>query len=463
MDFDTNSTNKNVDLTCELITFHVFASLVTVVFVKNMVVSESILNKFAFCYFILTCLGFLFHLQEISREYFLYRTVNRMEVHLDDLMPTPHLSLCFRYWDILPNDIQSQTDMDDLSLEEIFNKTPRVQETLKNCLVRDPETHLMLNSSKTSSECLEEELKIQKYFMQEHICYDFSTLRLKLYPLLKTAHSLWHANLIYQVELSEKLLQGKLFMPIVYIVPQEVDKSRFKYPLTSRNFGKYMNRVRNNKFAVYHSWEMIHLLPPPFESNCVYMSGKEECFRKCLIYKLSKRIKRLPYSEIIPEDHEEGVDLKLNPLSKTDLDSIDWIAYQAALKTSEDECNNKCTQRNCDHFYTLTTIYSEINETMNRSLLFKVMTPESPTLVNRLVPSLGITEFIIYICSCFGIWFGVGVLSFSPGKKKVLKIISNFISIKSKRRKQMHWRHTSHRQHISNPMHLTLSERLMGQ
>jgi len=122
---------------------------------KNMAVSESILNKFAFCYFILTCLGFLFHLQEIIRKYFLYRTVNRIEVHLDDLMPTPHLSLCFRYWDILPNDIQSQTDMDDLSLEEIFNKTPRVQETLKNCLVRDPEKHFMLNNYKTSSECLE--------------------------------------------------------------------------------------------------------------------------------------------------------------------------------------------------------------------------------------------------------------------------------------------------------------------
>lgn len=405
------------------------------------------LARFSILYMLLTFVGFVGHVTIISTEYAEYKVVNRMELQVTDELPVPKLSLCFRYSDILDRGNASfgvgknkpfsyrdfEKEQSQLTIKQIFNFTPRSDEVLKSCNIRIPKSTKVVSRNETQCETA---FKIQKYFMQEHICYDLESNTYRSYPMIQTTKSLHYLNCIYLIQLAEKFDSAPRFIPIAYIASEEEKTNPL--PFFSRSFSKETFKERNNStglpesnnYDIYHTWTKIYLLPLPYTTRCSNDSTREICIRTCLLEEL-KPLNRVPYSEIITDSLEDQVFTDKKPIGPFDLEnsSIEAFIYEA-----EQKCYGRCSSRGCNHFYTLTNLYSNVDQSLKWTSQFRIMTPSAPTLIIRIIPGTTLTEFVIYICSCLGIWFGINALSLNPRSiQELIKINKKESVIRVKR------------------------------
>lgn len=385
---------------------------------------ELILTLITSGVFLLAVSGFTVHVAIISMDYFEYKTVNKINVSTEDELPIPSLSLCFRYVDLLDRvkgqeygigkTIHKTTsefndDMGKLTVKQIFDLTPAAEDSIFDCDIREYRTMKMIE--RMSKEECGKKFSTNKYLMQEYICYDFERVDLRKYPFFKTTHALTYVGVVYILTLSPRFDSVDLFLPIAYIYTEEEATNNF--PMYSRSFSKPSHKSKNtasgtplaNMFDIYHSWTRIYLMPSPYETHCTNETSKEECTKECLIHELESE-NRLPYTEII----DSPLDIK--PVSPRDME--DNATFLEFLLEAEKKCSGKCIHDICNHFYTLTGIKNWNAIENNWTARYRVMTAERPNLVMRIVPQTSLSEFIIYICSLFGIYFGMNVFALNP-------------------------------------------------
>ena len=406
---------------------------------STMQINQKFVKRFSVLYVIITVLGFVTHVSIISKEYSQYRVVNRMDLQVDNMLPVPKLSLCFRYTDIFdrksplfPSSFQNHTqwnkqqqeqEQSAFTVRQIFDLTPRTDEIFKSCLTRVVNSTKVISRNETECEAA---FHVRKYFMQEYMCYDFESITYVRFPFIKTTKSLNYLNCIFVLNLSSKFNDTPIFVPIVYFDGEDVtptDTSSQEgystdFPFFSRSFAKETFKMRNNltgmpganKFDIYHTWTKIYLLPRPYTTMCVRGSSQETCLRKCLL-KALKRMNRVPFSEIISDSYQDKNYIDMKPIGPLDLTNS---TIESFVHGSEQQCHSECTRQGCNHFYTLTSVYMTYDQNLKWTSQFRVMTPSAPALKMTFVAASTLSEFLIYISSCLGIWFGLNVLSMNP-------------------------------------------------
>lgn len=381
--------------------------------------------------FILICFsGFMFQVQTISLVYFAFATATDILISLPENITVPDFSFCARYSDVF--DLQSfqpgslndpsrkPTSVNDediralqnkVTIEQIFKHTPDIRELWIRCLSRKVRNYNVYNTNATACNRI---FKIRKFYVQEYICYNFhqTVSENQDYLFRNIAFSLAFPGVFFGIILENNGTLGKAeyCRAVVHSAVGLPLDSLSLSPGFYRKYDEEEHKAKYNNFQVSYYQLFKKLLPPPFKTNCRSyhiegLSNQNNCINRCMNVSAVKAFGKIPFSifqaDPIPLKHINTGDLENETFAKQ-------------LKGIEDECFGQCDQNDCDDSYTLSQILKEEKANGGEGLSFMVNAPRQPsyTVIHR--PLMPITDYLVYVLSCFGTWFGLSVLSLNP-------------------------------------------------
>ena len=383
-----------------------------------------LLIVFHFTFIALCIMGFVFQVYNIGNNYFKYLTATTTDIKMPLKLRTPAVSLCVRYGDVIKgkdgkwtytmNDTERMEHLlhlqTTMTLKNIFEMTPPTENLLTSCLQRKQGSYRAIEYN--ASEC-GPLFKISKYFIMEFICYrfepfDWTPQDSPFYSYQNIAFSLGFAGLFYGLVLNYDSMEGINFFKIVA-------HSSDNMPYDSLAFAPTLYRIADgepkyNNIKIVYSFLKIQLLPPPYVTNCrVYKSegsggGKKVCIDECIKKGLNELNGKLPFNKI------ENMTLDQEIVTDLDLEN-DTFVHQ--LQEIEDDCTKVCVQPACKKRFYLGVLEKE-ESSGEQKFTLQVNAPNLPLFSVRHRELITASGFFVYISSCFGIWFGLSVLSFRP-------------------------------------------------
>lgn len=365
--------------------------------------------------FWITCaLGFAFQALQVCQMYFTFQTSTQIVFEDRDIMTVPSASFCYRYLDILNNESMQQDGvsmnvkfyLSNLTIMSIFKYTPNPEETLHSCGIRQASSAGRLMSSTLDKATCLNHFNVTKYYTQEFICYNYDMINYTSYSLDQVSHSTQYTFQIYYLNMN--FIDQKLM-----VVTLSTEKS---LPLYSRTFGKhvwmriYQSNVRLDLASLEYRLNEVHLLEAPYDTRC-RREGSQECKTKCLIERF-KEVKRFPSTEMTIDP------VALQHTTPGD-DNDDQMRNFGNVVYSN--CRSKCQREKCTIstcYTSVTPIYHTSQESHRDGHTFRVQvkTPISASIIIRTVPKVTFIDFLIYILSSVGVWFGLSAASFNPDR-----------------------------------------------
>lgn len=404
--------------------------------------------------------GFFFQAWEVCLTYFKYKTESKIEFVTREDEVTPIMVVCYRYLDIL-NWTNNNTyedynayirDQSTLNVREIFDLTPQVNETISRCGGRLPNSYRW---DFFDDECYKQ-FEIVKFLFAEMVCYSFAPNNLKSFNLKHVADAFHYTRILYRLTMGPKFDSAVIFMPMTH-----KPDSRKTVPTLSKRYARRIRRFEKNDHHivcdVYFMRTELILLEPPYDTMCVMESGNPNltmgrfrCLRKCLIQEF-KKFGRVPFTEIVNEP---------SPLKQVSPKDLNDTEMMETVNQSERYCNDMCRRLSC-HYSFHVTDYTEMWEKKTGfSTTFQVLSPQSPTTFIKYSPKYNLLDFITYVCSCFGVWFGLSVWSLRPSEwKRLLQLAKRRCLRRKSRHHRLNGSHTRNiRTHAVLPrqlIHLT--------
>lgn len=163
-----------------------------------------------------------------------------------------------------------------------------------------------------------------------------------------------------------------------------------------------------NYIKVSYTITEIDLLPPPFETACrtyaEFDSLRSLCLDNCIVNLTMAQWRKVPFTSLeqkpIPVKHVNNIDI-LNTASSKLLDQIEHL------------CNKKCAQPACETEHYTTDLQKEERSEFDFFTIL-IQAPTLPTLNVTSGQKVQMSDFLIYVTSCVGTWFGASALTFSP-------------------------------------------------
>ena len=367
-------------------------------------------------YYIICVSGFLYQSGEICRDYFKFKTSATIEVSTVDDYEYQRLGICLEYHHILnrtnhtkyglfskpPNAFHQferyQSEYSLLTVEEIFSLTPSTEEIISRCGIRrEPNIGFDFVDSKT---CLEL-FSIEKAVRGTKLCY-FFTPRKQTYSWIKVASSYNDTGQVYEIKTSLQLNNSLLATFITDNLHEEVRESS-KLPSESRMFAHEVMIYPENVVTVASMTNAFFRLPPPYDTKCREAFIYQDCVSFC-VNKVLEIIDRKPYFAFLNFPFKQKV---LNFLDVRN-ESISSLAVNAFKS-----CSKKCHGFPCQTSISFTTADVYHRKQLTNLVLIS-LPPKAPTINVYYVPSTYPLNFFIYISNCFGIWFGLSIVSINP-------------------------------------------------
>jgi hypothetical protein len=175
-------------------------------------------------------------------------------------------------------------------------------------------------------------------------------------------------------------------------------------------FARRADENAYNLIKIDYTITEIDLLPPPFETNCRSYNESDNlrslCIDECLNMRYVKNFHKVPFTtlqmEPVPLKHINNNDVINSTFAKL-MDRVDHI------------CDRSCSQPACETEHYSTYLQKEEESELD----FFAILLQAPTLPNINVTSgqkVQLSDFMIYVTSCIGTWFGASALTFSPLK-----------------------------------------------
>ena len=375
--------------------------------------------------FLLVCLsGLLFQIQQVSELYFQFLTWSKIEYRVREVDDYQTISFCPRFTELMDRTrhkeygIQLEApigldnilkEMSTLTIKDILDLTPPESDIIHQCTIRGIKLSvpLLLNRS----EC-EKFFTVIKAVNGERICYTFMPPKQANYSIGDVASSQTHTNSVYQLNMKPNLGRSTNAFFISYYNDVEGKED----PLESRPFqAEFVNTrtFNQSRFAVYGESTEITRLPAPFDTSCTPGHDREACYERCLIEKF-KAIDRIPWSGY----HRLPLPVKMF----NELDLKNETMADVATKSFQ-ECHSSCrTKKECLTRFSKTTIEVYWETTLYFNFAIVSMVPTAPHIIVTAVAFLNLIEYIVQIGTCFGMWFGLSIISFHPTRwKKMIK------------------------------------------
>lgn len=337
----------------------------------------------------------------------------------------PSISLCFPYEQIadlkeleklLPSiagrDPENITinDLSTLNLEHLFKMTPSEKNMTSACGYRIPGSFKRLEQKGSCDGVF----NVTKFFKQKFICYKFALVPESngsfLFDMIQ--NSLNSPGIFYDLTFSIRLPRVDEFQSVIHS-PRLYPRGNKAFPITVSRVSAVIpfknEKIKRKDFVFSFSYSLAInvLLEAPYKSNCkVYENdpryeSKESCIDQCLTEGVKEKMKKIPFSavQLLPE--------KFPHISVADNSNPKINEQNIAIRK---ECSAKCHQNNCyDEMFITKFIRSSFADNLN----FRVYVTNEPVISSTLKPKLQTIEFLVYVLSCFGIWFGASFYSFS--------------------------------------------------
>ena len=376
------------------------------------------------CFFLFVCFsGFIFQVKQVSELYFRYQTTSKTKLEIRETEYYQTISFCPRFTELLDRSNQKKfglrasspfkgedvyEDLKHLTIRDILELTPPESNVVHYCSRRETGINTLISMNQMECESF---FNVTKSVNGERICYTFMPKKKTGYSVGDVASSQTYTNTVYQIYLQPSL-QGAV---VGFFISEFVDPENFQDPLDSRLYQVMMwntDGFDQSMFAVLGESVEISTLPSPHDTQCTPDHKREVCYEICVIKKF-KAVNRIPWSGY----HREKQNTKM--LTPFDLENA--TTSKLAMQAYH-ECHQKCKLKTqCHIVFSKTFVYNYLNKSTSFSLALMSMVPSGPTMSLYSVPVITVVEYIIQIGSCFGVWFGLSIISFNPAKWKILK------------------------------------------
>ena len=382
---------------------------------------SSLMNRKLFVlFFKVVCLsGFLYQVSHVADLYFKYQTTSSVDSIGRDSQEYPTLTFCVRYLDLIEQESPNLTDIERdtvvneeildklsrLTSKQIFDLTPATDNVIKSCELRSESTDIMEYKDQKSCSKI---FSTTKILTGEHVCYIFDPRSRERYFISEVASSLTFPNEVYSMYLHRDFLEK---CPLVLVISY-FSRHAIYLPFYSRNFAEKIVRPKHMtgaQFFIHAMLTSVKLQPYPYDTDCTpnEFDDWEICFHNCIKMAM-KKIHRLPWSAFIEDASEAKI------LSWNDMKNKSTLRY---FRDERVNCRALCGYRAvCDYVYTRTKAVLHSNH--YERLRLSAMTPFGPDVYITANPRMILIEFIVHVGSCFGLWFGISVLSMDPSKYK---------------------------------------------
>lgn len=360
--------------------------------------------------FSLCLIGCLYQVSDISSVYFLFQTKTSVEINIVTSLPMPILSTCWDLRNVMNFDVISHdfgfkipkfdslsdyySILNNLTIKQIFNYTPSVDSTIDACIIRYPYEYAYRTPSYNSSECYDR-FTIEKYMLRMDVCYMMTMKEDRRSHILKQTMAPSTGGMMYRIYLSSLFNSSYWHNAIIHS-----KESSMLYDAAYSPKRYFDNGDQSTALDVTFYPIEKHYLPPPYTTKCKYInhtSGAEEILgrvRGKIIADLGLVDTLAPVS--IPYDLRM---VTTDMLRNTTFQSI-FRSYAEEAEDPPKICKFKC-------MVTRTNAYRADEPFI--SIFWPL---DAMTHINHF-PRYNTTDYIIYVSSSIGIWFGLSVFTLS--------------------------------------------------
>ena len=368
--------------------------------------------------FPLICLsGFVFQVEQVSDLYFRFETTSKTVFQVKEVDYYQTMMYCPMSSDLFDRNRSKEYSISQeittyghsdiykelaiLTIKDILELTPSEADIIESCIVR--RGRLETPTTMNRSEC-QEIFKVTKSVNGQRICYTFMPRSRANYSTGDVSSSQSYPNVVYYIYFNPIVSQSVAAL----FISSVMHPSASEYDLLdSRPYqAKVISRTLNEScFSISGESTDINRLPPPYDTKCTPGHHREKCYEDCLEKKL-KQINRLPWSGF----YKEAIDMKM--LTGLDLENKTTLEF---AEKSFKECHSLCKiKAECLTQFSRTIVHAF--RTIYAFPFFGSMIPSLPHVSLYAVPFLNLIEYIVQLGSCFGIWFGLSIISINPVK-----------------------------------------------
>ena len=366
-------------------------------------------------YYSICLLGFIYQLTAITNEFFKFQTSSRIQVSTKNEYRYQTLTFCFSHTDLIDRTNYEKYGISKtideaydnweeehsiLTVKEILEITPREEKLITGCALRNKINYQVIKQN--VSRC-QEFFSVWKALRGQLICYTLIPPGNITFPWTKVSTSFGGQGQVYSVllnfSLSSTLLnQISVRSHLILTLTAHVSTSGAPLPALSRNFAQLINLRYFNTLVVSSQMNIFKSLPAPYDTNCQEGFVPTTCIKKCIMGELDLRLNRLPFAYFYTNRHSNKT-LTLKDLRNKTISSFVW--------NSEAKCKSQCDRVACIQDVSFTDSQAYYSSEMAGQLRVVSMVPSAPELLIASVPATTSTDFLLYICNCFGIWFGL--------------------------------------------------------
>ena len=346
-------------------------------------------------------IGCVYHIVSISLIFFQYSTVTRVTERVVDSLPTPTINLCINYTEYMKLETGKWNRL-RMTIKQMFQSTPDFSDVLMNCNLRYFKSHRIYNANRT--ECLQHFIT-KKFFMYNTICYQIEPLDSRHLDFKVISNTVDHPGVVYTMEIDPKKIKFDSFFPIAFFGSYAWD-SRKMTTWTKRGLNEHGIAEYNEVIVRLKNYD-ITLLPRPYDTMCIDTSKDLPLsfYERCMI-KLLLKCNRFSFSAILDSP------LDMYPFS---LEDFDDEYFNATFYAAYNKCE-RAAKWICKDTLSLTRF--EKHKGHPYAFVISNSIPIEPTVIAVTLPKIATEEYIIYVLSLLGIWFGFRISFLIPRVKK---------------------------------------------
>lgn len=364
----------------------------------------------------LSVAGFVTQVSYVSSQYFLYATTTIVKFGVEESIFSESVSICFRAADILDYDsILKETGVNltrvprkasdayylfaNLTIRQLFDFTPHEDSSvMQSCAIRKNGWQVQEGSG---SEC-DHLFNISRYYTMEYICYQF---REKVKREI-TDEMVDHSPL-FRAKYNRLTLDSRFDnINVVEVIMNDADlpyMSRdYSYPLPYFKSRHSVQKYEYNFVLAAAAYLYISFMPAPYDTNCIPVNYLIyfTCLKECLLTEYEP-FDAIPATELWRERFDKKAFIVTSGTS-------DDIVTQ--LTNIHGRCKDKCAFTPCD-WYISKTIATAVKDDADSAFGFTAMTANDPDIIVTAKPTMTVIDFLTFIGSCIGTWFGLSFLS----------------------------------------------------
>lgn len=380
-----------------------------------------LLQRFLWIFITIICsIGLIIQIENVSIRYFSFKTraVANMIIPIEGTYPD--LSVCFRYVDILNGSKvnekydrinivkyfepgydmkKSYLDTKNLTIKEIFEFTPEENLIFKDgvgCYIRYPGRYTMENIK--TIDCYKH-FKIIEYLIRNSVCYLIKPI---FYNGSLTMHeyalSPGYQGQMYKLNFDESIFKNFYSMSIVV----HTNRSNILFDtLFSSNIELPMEELPST--YVWAREFVQESLPKPYDTMCLPPPNNSKSWYGYMMGQIDQKAMKL-YNFSIPFKPTFKADLRVTKI-------MNFLAFKNRTLTY---LIDNLMKKYYKHITTCNTLYyvTRSKYIPDNEASFATFWTQDEKIVLRYSPEQELIDFIVYVCSCIGIWFGLSAYSF---------------------------------------------------